>query len=101
MGTTPGRTSRVPRDPRPVEVALPITVGQFVKAAGLAGTGGEAKVLVTTGEVTVNGEVELRRGHKLAPDDVVAVGSSSARVVAHGAPPAPSPKGAQTPRPRS
>ena len=39
----------------------------------VAGTGGEAKVLIQTGEVTVNGEVETRRGRKLQEGDVVEV----------------------------
>lgn len=49
------------------------TLGQALKVSGIAGTGGEAKVLVQTGEVLVNGEVETRRGRKLAPGDVVEV----------------------------
>ncbi len=50
------------------------TLGQALKAAGLVGTGGEAKVLIQTGEVTVNDEVETRRGRRLRPGDVVEVG---------------------------
>jgi ribosome-associated protein len=57
----------------PLEVDLPITLGQFVKAAGLADTGGDAKRLVVGGDVRVNGEVETRRGHKLAIGDVIQV----------------------------
>ena len=37
------------------------------------GSGGEAKVLVQTGEVRVNGEVETRRGRKLKEGDIVEV----------------------------
>lgn len=48
-----------------------MTLGQALKASGIAGTGGEAKVLVQFGEVTVNGEVETRRGRKLESGDVV------------------------------
>jgi ribosome-associated protein len=66
----------------PVAVRLPITVGQFVKLAGLAGSGGEAKQLVVDGEVRVNGRVETRRGHKLEPGDVVDAKGLSAGVVA-------------------
>lgn len=50
-----------------------ITLGQALKAASIAGTGGEAKVLIQTGEVRVNGEVETRRGRKLREGDVVEV----------------------------
>ncbi len=51
-----------------------ITLGQALKAANIAGTGGEAKVLIQTGEVKVNGEVETRRGRRLEKGDVVEVG---------------------------
>ena len=50
------------------------TLGQALKAASLVGTGGEAKVLIQAGEVSVNGEVETRRGRKLEEGDVVEVG---------------------------
>ena len=50
------------------------TLGQALKAAGLVGTGGEAKVLIQAGEVGVNGDIETRRGRKLEEGDVVEVG---------------------------
>jgi ribosome-associated protein len=50
------------------------TLGQALKAASLVGTGGEAKVLIQAGEVSVNGEVETRRGRRLEEGDVVEVG---------------------------
>ncbi|MDQ3862269.1 MAG: RNA-binding S4 domain-containing protein [Actinomycetota bacterium] len=50
------------------------TLGRALKAAGLVGTGGEAKVLIQAGEVSVNGEVETRRGRRLEAGDVVEVG---------------------------
>ena len=39
--------------------------------ANVVGSGGEAKVLVQAGEVSVNGEVETRRGRRLRSGDVV------------------------------
>jgi ribosome-associated protein len=48
-----------------------ITLGQLLKVAGLAGTGGEAKFLLSEGGITVNGEPEERRGRKLRPGDTV------------------------------
>ena len=57
-----------------------ITLGQALKAAGIAGTGGEAKILVQTGEVLVNGEVETRRGRRLRDGDVVEVGEERLEV---------------------
>jgi ribosome-associated protein len=58
-----------------------IRLGQFLKLADLIDTGGEAKVLISVGDVTVNGEVDTRRGRQLHPGDVVAVQGRKARVV--------------------
>lgn len=55
-------------------------LGAFLKLAGVAATGGHAKVLVQAGEVAVNGEVETRRGRALRPGDVVAAGGQEYRV---------------------
>jgi ribosome-associated protein len=51
-----------------------IKLDQFLKLAGLAETGGEAKHLILSGEVTVNGAIETRRGRKLYHGYVVTVG---------------------------
>ena len=48
-----------------------IRLDQFLKLRGVAGSGGQAKLLIQDGQVTVNGEVETRRGRKLQPGDVV------------------------------
>jgi ribosome-associated protein len=57
-----------------------IRLGQLLKLAGLAGSGGDARALVEDGAVTVNGEVETRRGRQLQPGDVIAVGEESVRI---------------------
>ena len=57
-----------------------IRLGQFLKLADLIDTGGEAKVLISVGDVEVNGEVDTRRGRQLHPGDVVSVRGRSARV---------------------
>lgn len=59
-----------------------IRLGQFLKLADLIETGGEGKVLIASGDVTVNGEVDIRRGRQLHPGDVVSVFGKSARVAA-------------------
>lgn len=51
----------------------PIRLGQFLKLGGIAATGGQARALLDDGAVTVNGEVETRRGRQLRPGDVVEV----------------------------
>ncbi|HKN96435.1 MAG TPA: RNA-binding S4 domain-containing protein [Pseudonocardiaceae bacterium] len=58
-----------------------IRLGQFLKLAGLADAGSDAKALVEAGEVTVNGRVDTRRGRRLRAGDVVACGGRRARVV--------------------
>jgi len=57
-----------------------LPLGAFLKLAGAASTGGHAKLLVQNGEVSVNGEVDTRRGRTLQPGDVVAVGGKEYRV---------------------
>ena len=39
-----------------------IRLGELLKLAGVVGTGGEAKYLLASTEVRVNGELESRRG---------------------------------------
>ncbi|HEY1573646.1 MAG TPA: RNA-binding S4 domain-containing protein [Pseudonocardiaceae bacterium] len=58
-----------------------IRLGQFLKLAGLADAGSDAKALVESGAVTVNGRVDTRRGRQLRAGDVVACGGRKARVV--------------------
>ena len=58
-----------------------IRLGQFLKLANLVDSGADAKPVVQDGLVTVNGEVETRRGRQLVPGDVVTLGGLSARVV--------------------
>ena len=67
-----------PIDDVPVR-ELPIRLGQFLKLAGLAEDGGQAKALLEAGEVTVNGRPEARRGAQLKAGDVVATGEQRAR----------------------
>jgi len=50
-----------------------IKLGQFLKLAGLVEDGAEARVAVQCGDVSVNGEVETRRGHRLRNGEIVEV----------------------------
>lgn len=59
-------------EPRAVIVrSVPIELAQFIKFAGLAESGGEAKNAVTEGLVQVNGVTEMQRGKKLQAGDQV------------------------------
>jgi len=51
-----------------------IKLDSFLKAVNAVSSGGEAKILITSGGVRVNGETEFRRGRKLYPGDRVEVG---------------------------
>lgn len=57
-----------------------IRLGQFLKFAGLIDTGGDAKEAIIDGYVTVNGEVDRRRGRQLQEGDVVGFAGRQARV---------------------
>ena len=48
-----------------------IKLQDLLKLAGLTYTGGDAKVMVQEGLVTVNGEVCTMRGRKIRPGDTV------------------------------
>lgn len=45
-----------------------IKLDQFLKWIGIAETGSFSKDLIFSGEVKVNGEIELRRGRKIYPE---------------------------------
>ena len=48
-----------------------IRLGQVLKATGMVESGAEAKEIIQDGLVSVNGEIETRRGRKLHQGDVV------------------------------
>ena len=48
-----------------------IKLDALLKYAALVGTGGEAKIAIAEGLVSVNGEVCTMRGKKIRPGDVV------------------------------
>ena len=57
-----------------------ITLDALLKATGLAGSGGAAKLMVGAGRVQVDGREELRRGAKLRAGQVVAVAGARVRL---------------------
>lgn len=67
----------------PIQIAGDmIRLGQLLKLAGVVSGGADAKGLIASGQVIVNGEPELRRGRQLHPGDVVRVAGADLRVVA-------------------
>ena len=57
-----------------------IKLGQALKAAGLVGSGAEAKEVITEGSVRVNGETDTRRGRKLYAGDVVTFNGEEVKI---------------------
>lgn len=49
-----------------------IKLQDLLKLANLVGTGGEAKIVIQNGDVSVNSEVCTMRGKKIRPGDMVA-----------------------------
>ena len=49
-----------------------IKLQDLLKLANLVGTGGEAKIVIQNGDVSVTGEVCTMRGKKIRPGDTVA-----------------------------
>tara|TARA_B100000214_G_C23878648_1_gene586200 strand:+ start:96 stop:284 length:189 start_codon:yes stop_codon:yes gene_type:complete len=46
-------------------------LAQFLKYQGLVSTGGEAKVLINSRLISVNGSVVTEKGRKIYPGDVI------------------------------
>lgn len=57
-----------------------IKLGQALKAANLVESGVMAKLAVQDGLVSVNGEVETRRGKKLVDGDIVSFEGETIRI---------------------
>ncbi|EQF22450.1 S4 domain protein [Clostridioides difficile CD160] len=58
-----------------------IKLDQFLKLADIASTGGHAKFLIQEGLVTVNDEIELRRGKKIKSGDIVEIEGTKIKVL--------------------
>ena len=57
---------------RKVEITRePVELYKILKFEGLVTTGGEAKLLIGDGQVTVNGEIETRRRKKMLNGDII------------------------------
>lgn len=61
-----------------------IALNDLLRVAGLCGSGGMGKAIVASGEVTVDGGVELRKTAKIRAGQVVRWGEAEIRVRAAG-----------------
>lgn len=57
-----------------------IKLGQALKAAGLVGSGAEAKEAIAEGSVKVNGETDTRRGRKLYAGDMITFNGEEVKI---------------------
>ncbi len=62
-----------------------IKLDALLKATGLAPSGGVAKEMIQSGDVTVNGEKETRRGAKLRGGEGVSVQGSGREILVEAA----------------
>lgn len=58
-----------------------IKLDSFLKWSGITTTGSEGKFLINNGEISVNGDIELKRGRKLFKGDVVTYSNQEYKVV--------------------
>lgn len=58
-----------------------IKLGQALKAAGLVGSGLDAKIVIQEGQVFVNDKVETRRGKKLFGGEIVSFDGEEIKIV--------------------
>lgn len=68
------------QDESEADEAPTLRLDQFLKLAGIADTGGQAKLLIQAGEVLVNGQVETRRRRKVSVSDVIGFDGGAFRV---------------------
>ena len=66
----------------------PINLTQVLKLGGGVQSGGEAKVLISGGQVRVNGQIELRKRCQMKAGDTVVVEGGPTIVLQAGGPPA-------------
>jgi ribosome-associated protein len=58
----------------------PVELYKILKFEGLVASGGEAKLVITDGQVTVNGEVETRKRKKIVGGDTIVFGSETLQI---------------------
>ena len=64
-----------------------IELHKRLKVEGVCASGGEAKMLVASGEVRVDGGVEVRKACKIRAGQIVETGAVRIEVFVSGAPP--------------
>ena len=58
----------------------PVELFKILKFEGLVGSGGEAKMVIADGLVSVNGEIETRKRKKIISGDIIEFGQDIIRI---------------------
>lgn len=58
-----------------------IKLDQFLKMVNIAPSGGQAKIMIMSEDVKVNGDVELQRGKKLRSNDIIEVHNKKFQII--------------------
>ena len=58
----------------------PVELYKILKFEGLVASGGQAKLVIGDGQVSVNGEVETRKRKKIVDGDIIAFGNETLQV---------------------
>ena len=58
-----------------------IKLDQFLKLVNEVSSGGEAKIVILDSKIKLNGVVEIQRGKKLRPGDVITIEDRSYKIV--------------------
>lgn len=70
---------------RDVDISTePIELYKLLKLEGFASTGGEAKMIIADGKVTVNGTVETQKRKKIMSGDIIEIQKEKIRVTLEG-----------------
>ena len=58
----------------------PVELFKILKFEGIVGSGGQAKLVISDGQVTVNGTVETRKRRKIVGGDIIVFGEEELQV---------------------
>lgn len=59
----------------------PVELNKILKFEGIVGSGGEAKMVISDGQVKVNGEIETRKRKKIVSGDIIEFNAEQYKVV--------------------
>jgi ribosome-associated protein len=66
---------------RTIDITIePVALYKILKFEGLVASGGEAKLVIGDGQVSVNGEIETRKRKKIVDGDTIVFGNETLQV---------------------